>query len=48
MPPACGVGFGIERLIMLFTDSTSIRDVLTFPFMKPEETKTVKSKKSKK
>ena len=36
MPPACGVGFGIERLIMLFTNSTSIRDVLTFPFMKPE------------
>ncbi len=37
MPPACGVGFGIERLTMLLTNSTSIRDVLTFPFMKPEE-----------
>ncbi len=36
MPPACGVGFGIERLLMLLTNSTSIRDVLTFPFMKPE------------
>lgn len=36
MPPACGVGFGIERLVMLLTNKTSIRDVLTFPFMKPE------------
>jgi len=45
MPPACGVGFGIERLIMLFTNSTSIRDVLTFPFMKPEEVREKKSKK---
>lgn len=39
MPPACGVGFGIERLVMLLTNSNSIREVLTFPFMKPEETK---------
>lgn len=37
MPPACGVGFGVERLVMLLTNSASIRDVLTFPFMKPEE-----------
>jgi len=36
MPPACGVGFGVERLVMLLTNSDSIRDVLTFPFMKPE------------
>jgi lysyl-tRNA synthetase class 2 len=37
MPPACGVGIGIERLIMLFTNNTSIRDVILFPFMKPEK-----------
>ncbi len=35
MPPACGVGVGIERVIMLFTNQTSIRDVILFPFMKP-------------
>ncbi len=37
MPPACGVGIGIERFIMLFTNSTSIRDIILFPFMKPQE-----------
>jgi len=36
MPPACGVGVGIERLIMLFTNQESIRDVIMFPFMKSE------------
>ncbi len=36
LPPACGVGVGIERLMMLFTDSETIRDVIMFPFMKPE------------
>ncbi len=37
MPPAGGIGYGIDRLIMLFTEATSIRDVLLFPTMKPEE-----------
>jgi len=36
MPPACGVGIGIERLVMLFANKTSIREVIMFPFMKPE------------